>query len=326
MIKANLPKEDAIIREPLLERFPFPFKGDSYRYSNNSEPLEPQVILDITPEYYEEIKLKREILYKQDVKAYQSLAHSLPAQWEILEMIMDEMVGLYPQYFQLYKSGASWTFHNILLDEEQQFTFGDTESLPYEPLDFIGRHIQEDLFYLAERDGDIYLDAGQLCFPGNWSMAFDLGMTYTEFHSPVPHFSDSGLALKVRDFLKRMEAGKPWTRLNWTFTVGKILETAPETFDKWGPKKETVTADNAGEIVYLRVEDQRLFRLSGSNGILFSIHTHMISLRELCKHTQWMNQLYHVLQDIPEYMAAYKGFLSYKGHVVQYLEAMRKGE
>lgn len=247
-------------------------------------------------------------------------------QWEILEMIMDEMVSQYPQYFQLRKNGSSWTFRNVLLDEVQQFTFGDAESLPYEPLDFIGRHMQEDLFYLAERDGDIYLDAGQLCFPGNWSMAFDLGMTYTEFHSPVPHFSDSGLAQKVRDFLMRMEAGKPWTRLNWTFTAGKILETAPETFDEWGPKKETVTADNAGELVYLRVEDQRLFRLPGSNGIFFSIHTHMISLCELCKNPHWTNQLYYVLQDIPDYMAAYKGFLSYKDYVVQYLEVMRKGE
>lgn len=37
------------------------------------------------------------------------------------------------------------------------------------------------------------MDAGQLCFPANWSLAFNAGMTYLEFHSPVLVFSSTGL-------------------------------------------------------------------------------------------------------------------------------------
>ncbi len=309
-----------IPNKPLRDCFPFPFKSDSYRYSNNSEALNPPFLLTITPEYAYEIHKKRTILNTTKEQAYQSFPHTFDAQWEILQMIIDEMTSLYPQYFTVKKDGQHWTFNNHLLAEEYSFTFGDSTSLPCEPLDFIGRHIQEDLIYIAQRDGDLYMDAGQLCFPANWSIAFNLGMTYTEFHSPVPHFSTSGLAEKVRNFLLRMEAGKPWTRLNWSLTVEPILDTFPETFDQWGPKKENLNSENIGELVHLRVEDQRLFRLPGSNGILFSIHTHLISLDELSKNEEWTKRFLHVLTDLPDYIAEYKGFISYKEKLVEHFK------
>lgn len=309
-----------ISNQPLVKRFPFPFKSDSYRYSNNSEALDPPFLLDITPEYVHEIEKKRTILNTTKVQSYQSFSHTLAAQWEILEMVIDEMTSLYPHYFSITKNGQHWTFNNHLLGEEYSFIFGDSTSLPYEPLDFIGRHIQEDLIYIAQRDGDLYMDAGQLCFPANWSIAFNLGMTYTEFHSPVPHFSSSGLAEKVRNFLLRMEAGKPWTRLNWTMTVEPILDTFPETFDQWGPKKDMIHSENIGQLVHLRVEDQRLFRLPGSNGILFSIHTHLLSLDELSKNEEWIKRFINVLTDLPDYIAEYKGFISYKEKIVEHLK------
>ncbi|SDJ11645.1 heme-dependent oxidative N-demethylase family protein [Alteribacillus bidgolensis] len=306
---------------PILDRFPNPFKGDSYRYSNNSKLLDPPVVLTITPEYFEEVALKRQLLESRKEQCFQSFEHSVEAQWEILEMIMQEMVSEYPDYFSLIKNENHWTFQNHLLEEEQSFTFGDSSTLPYEPLDFIGRHVQEDLIYLGQRDGELYMDAGQLVFPANWSLNFDLGMSFLEIHSPVPYaFSGSGLAEKVRSFILRIEAGKPWTRYNWTLTVEPILDTSPETFDTWGPKKDKVTSDNAGDLVHLRVEDQRLFRLPRSNGVLFGIHTHLIPLNEYCKNQQWKKQFYNVLTDLPDDLADYKGFISFKDRVVEYLE------
>lgn len=306
---------------PLVERVPFPFKGDQYRYSNNAAPLEPALLLDITPEYFEEIELKRHLLETAKQRTYQSLPHTIDAQWEILEFIMNEMVTEHPTYFSLEKNGDTWTFRNHLLEEVQTFTFGDASTLPYEPLDFIGRHVQDDLIFLGQRDGKLYLDAGQLTFPANWSLAFDAGMEFLAIHSPVPkQFTGTGLAQKVNGFLKRMEAGKPWTRYNWTMTVEPILDTAPETYDQWGPKKDQLTEDNIGELVYLRVEDQRLFRMPQSNGLLFGIHTHLISIDELCENKEYMQRLYNVLTTVEVELATYKGFISYKDKIVKYLE------
>lgn len=306
--------------QPLLDRYPYPFNGDSYRYSNNSRALESGKPVEITPEYFEEIKLKRHLLDTARERTFQSLPHSYEAQWEILEMIMNDLATHHPEYFSLNKNGSHWTFTNHLLGEEQSFIFGDLSTLPYEPLDFIGRHVQEDLIYLGQRDGNLYLDAGQLAFPANWSLNFALDMEFLDIHHPVPKvFKESGLAKKILSFIMRMDPGQGWTRYNWTMTVEPILDTSPETFDQWGVKKEKLTADNAGELAYLRTEDQRLFRLPRSNGILFTIHTHLISLEEMCKNKQWMKQFHNILIDLPDDLAEYKGFISYKDKLIDYL-------
>ncbi|MDT8861347.1 DUF3445 domain-containing protein [Alkalihalobacillus sp. MEB130] len=307
---------------PVVDRFPFPFQEDSYRYSNNARALRSGKVIQITPDYHEEIRKKRKLLLEKPNLAYQSFSHSMEAQWEILELLMNELVSVYPSYFSLQKRGDHILFYNHLLDEKETFTFGDKESLACEPLDFIGRHVQEDLIYLGQRDGDLYMDAGQLCFPANWSIAFDLGMSYLEFHSPVPHFSESGLAAKVRNFLLQMEVGKPFTRYNWTITLDPILETFPETYDEWGKKKYELTPEKVGEMVHLRVEDQRLTRLPLSNGILFSIHTDLISMKDLIKKSEWSERFEKVLVDLPDYMAEYKGFSTYKEQITNYLKSV----
>ncbi|MCL7748512.1 heme-dependent oxidative N-demethylase family protein [Halalkalibacter alkaliphilus] len=314
--------EATIPQVPLIERFPFPFQEDSYRYSNNARALTAGKVIEITPDYHEEISKKRKLLLERPSLAFQSFQHSMEAQWEILELLMNELVSVYPNYFSFKKRGDHITFFNHLLEEKETFILGDDKSLACEPLDFIGRHVQEDLIYLGQRDGDLYMDAGQLCFPANWSIAFDLGMSYLEFHSPVPHFAESGLAAKVRNFLLRMEVGRPFTRYNWTITLDPILETFPETFDEWGKKKFELTPENVGDMVHLRVEDQRLTRLPLSNGILFSIHTDLISMKELVKNKEWSERFEKVLLDLPEYMAEYKGFSTYKELITNYLKRM----
>ncbi len=309
----------------LSDSFSFPFHSDQYRYSNNSVALDPSHVVTITKDYKEEIQLKRKLLDNSPNRCFQSFPSTIEAQWEIFELIMLELVERFPQYFTLENHFPNSTFTNHLLNEQQTFVFGKTDTLPYEPLDFIGRHIQEDLIYLSQRDGDLFMDAGQLCFPANWSLAFNIGMTYLEFHSPVPVFSSSGLAEKVRNFLLRMELGKPWARLNWTLTVGPHLHTFPENYDDWGKQKAQLTDQNIGELVHLRVEHQKLFRLGESNGILFSLHTYLKSFEQLIQNDVYKKRLLSVMSDIPQYMAEYKGFYSYQELLVQYLTAANEG-
>lgn len=280
--------------------------------------------MTITKDYQQEIALKRALLENTHRRCYQSFPFTLDAQWEIFELIVLELIERYPQYFSLENHFPNSTFTNHLLNEQQTFIFGKSNTLPFEPLDFIGRHIQEDLIYLSQRDGDLYMDAGQLCFPANWSLAFNIGMTYQEFHSPVPVFSTE-LAEKVRNFLLRMEMGKPWARLNWSLTVGHLLDTFPENFDDWGKQKKDLTSDNIGNLVHLRVEHQKLFRLAESNGILFSLHTYLKPFEQLIQNDLYKQRLQSVLADIPQYMAEYKGFSSYQVLLVDYLKACDKG-
>ncbi|WP_163100807.1 heme-dependent oxidative N-demethylase family protein [Peribacillus alkalitolerans] len=304
-----------------LQLFPYPFKEDVYRYSNNSILLDEPKSIDITPTYVEEIKIKRDLLKQYPERCYQSQSHTIKGQWEIVELLIDHLTVYYPNKFSIDKNANGWIFHNKILDEIHSFTFGDVSTLPCEPLDFIGRHVQEDLILMMQRDGDLFLDAGQLCFPANWSLAFNLGMNFKEIHQPIPGFKEESLDYRIQNFLMRLEAGNPWGRKNWSLMAGDRLDTSLETFDRWGQDRKRVTKENAGDFVHLRVEDQKLFRLPGTNGILFTIHTHLISLEEFTSNREWLLQFYNILKELPHHITDYKGLGLFKNQVIAYLEA-----
>jgi dimethylamine monooxygenase subunit A len=304
-----------------IEKFPYPFKSDVYRYSNNSIPLAQPCSIEITSSYKEEMQLKRSLLTNHPERVYQSLPHTMEGQWEVLALITEQLASNYPDQFELQKLGTQWTFHNKILNEKHSFMFGDESTLSFEPLKFIGMHVQEDLILMMQRDNDLFLDAGQLCFPANWSLAFDLGMSYKEIHKPIPGFKEEGLDDRILNFLLKLEAGNPWGRNNWSLMAGNRLDTSLETFDQWGKDRKKVTAENAGEFVHLRVEVQKLFRLPKSNGILFTIHTHLLSLEKLASNQQWFQQFYQILGELPDHIVDYKGISHYKEAVLEYMKA-----
>lgn len=303
-----------------LEHFPYPFKGSTYRYSNNSFPMQIPICVEITPDYKDEMMLKRDLLTNHPERCYQSLPHTLTGQWEIVELVIDHLVTKYPNHFAIEKKNTHWAFHNKFFDEKEEFKFGDEQTLPYEPLAFISRHVQEDLIYMMQRDGDLYLDAGQLCFPANWSLAFNLGMKFKNIHHPIPGFKEEGLDDRILQFLLRIEAGNPLERKNWSLMAGDRLDTSLETFDQWGKLRKQVTKENTGKLVHIRVEVQKLFRLPRTNSILFTIHTHLLSLEKLSSNREWLQEFYDILSELPSHIVDYKGISLFKGAVLEYLE------
>ncbi|MFE1629037.1 DUF3445 domain-containing protein [Brevibacillus reuszeri] len=296
-----------------------------YKYSNNATPLRPPNAIELTDKYVDEIRLKRELLTNYPERCYQSSSQTLDAQWEIVDLILQNLVGCYPEQFKLEKKDEQWIFTNVQMKENIAFTFGDRTTLEVEPLDFIGRHVQEDLLLMMQRDGDLFLDAGLLCFPANWSLYFNVGMTFKEIHSPIPGFQSESLDDRILQFLMRIEAGAPWGRKNWSLMAGNKLDTSLETFAEWGQARKQVTKENAGKLVHLRVEVQKLFRLPKSNGILFTIHSHMLPLERFIQHTPWLEQFYAILRELPVFISDYKGISLYRQQVLEYLvEEMKK--
>jgi dimethylamine monooxygenase subunit A len=310
-----------------LRTFPYPFNDSNvYRYSNNAVPLKSRNPVELTDRYSDEISLKRKLLKNHPDRCYQSMQHTLEAQWEAVDLIIHNMALHYPDQFKIKKEGKEWTFSNLQTKEDCRFTFGDDTTLDAEPLDFIGRQVQEDLILMCQRDGNLFLDAGQLCFPANWSLYFDLGMSFKEIHTPIPGFQTKSLDERILQFLMRIEAGTPWVRRNWSLMAGDRLDTSLETFPEWGQARKQVTKDNAGELVHFRVEVQKLFRLPKSNAILFTIHSHMLPLEKFIQNKTWMDQSYSILKELPDYIAEYKGISLFRKQVLHYLEEeMKKG-
>ncbi|MGO8344970.1 heme-dependent oxidative N-demethylase subunit alpha family protein, partial [Rhizobium ruizarguesonis] len=74
---------------------------------------------------------------------------------------------------------------------------------------------------------------------------------------------------------------------NWTMTINPRLDTSPENYHNWGPDRTTVTPENVGEKVHLRVELQSLWRLPRSNAILFAIRCYLMNMEGLATVPKW---------------------------------------
>ncbi len=308
-----------------IARFPFPFTGDSYEYTVNlvkaghgSPGAFDEHWFDVDEHYVAEMEL-RALVLAQDPDRCLALPDSEEHQWDVLEMIMERYSADYPEHFSLTRNGDAWTWENRLLGIVQAFTFGDSATLPLPPLEYITRQAQGDWVTMDQREGDLWMNAGMLTFPADWSLKFDLGMSFEEWHGPVPLAHEAGVFKRAKQFLQRIQPGEPWQRFNWTMTIGRRWDTSSETYDEWGPERTTITPENVGEKVHLRVEVQVLPRLPRSNGLLFLIRTYLISLDELVTNPAWARRLRRVLQSLPPEIADYKGLSRYRQTVIDHL-------
>jgi hypothetical protein len=314
-----------------IKRFPFPFPEDEYMYSVNIEPHtkgEPgscvEFAIDLDEHYIAECE-DRKIVLDEDPGRYIALPHMMDAQWDMVELVMDNLSTDYPDQFQLTKNGDNWHWVNIPLGIEQDFIFGDADSLPMEPFEFIGRQVQGDWVVLDQRDDNLFADMAIVTTQADWSVAFDAGMSFQQWHGPVPHAHEMGVFDRALKYLLNMQYGSPVRRLNWTMTVNPRLDTSPENYPVWGPDNVSVTPENVGEKVYLRVELQALFRLPRSNAMAFSIRCYLISLDELVTFPRWAKRLHRVLKSLHPDLIEYKGLTNYHQMMLDYLAPMDDG-
>ncbi|MCB2152346.1 MAG: DUF3445 domain-containing protein, partial [Rhodobacteraceae bacterium] len=226
--------------ERAIRRFPFPFHEDSYMYSVNLEPhlsLRPGSVyektFDVDEHYVSEMRDRARVLSDDPLRC-QSLPHMTLAGWDLLELIMVEKAKDYPDLFELHRAGDRWHWINKPLGIEQKFTFLDETTLPCGPMEYITRQAQGDFALLDHRDDNLWMDAGMVTTQADWSLDFDIGMNFYEWHAPVPKAHELGVFQRALKFLLNLQQGAPVRRLNWMMTVNPLLDTSPENYHKWG--------------------------------------------------------------------------------------------
>jgi hypothetical protein len=314
-----------------IRRFPFPFSEDGYMYTVNMEPHVPgpkgtvfEPMFDVDEHYLSEMH-DRALVLNEDPLRCQSLPHMTLAGWDLLELIMESKARDYPEWFELHKDGQAWHWINRPLGIDQKFTFLDESTLPYGPMEYITRQSQGDFTLQDQRDENLWMDAGMVTTQADWSLDFDIGMGFHEWHAPVPRAHEMGVFDRALKFLLKLQHGAPVRRFNWTLTVDPLLDTSPENYPKWGPMRADIRPENVGERMYLRVELQTLYRLPRSNGIAFAIRCYLIRFDDLVTIPKWGRRLHRVLRDIPDDLATYKGFLRNRNSLVQWLSQYDDG-
>jgi hypothetical protein len=308
-----------------IRRFPFPFHEDRYLYAVNIEPHVPGAIgsafehlIDVDEHYVAEMH-DRALVLQEDPLRCQALPHMMSAQWDTLELLMEQQALGYPEHFSLTRNGAHWRWINRPLGIDQRFVFGDATTLPQEPMEYIARQAQGDFCIVDQRDGNLWMDAGIVTTQADWSLDFDIGMNFMEWHAPVPLAHEAGVFDRALKFLLNLQQGRPVRRLNWTMTINPRLDTSPENYPKWGPDRATVTPENVGDKVHLRVELQSLWRLPRSNAILFVIRCYLISMAELVTVPKWARRMPRVLRSLPPQIIEYKGLPRFRQTTIDWL-------
>jgi hypothetical protein len=311
-------------------RFPFPFSEDKYMYSGDIEPHVKgalgsviELAIDIDEHYIAECK-ERAMVLEKDPKRYQALPHTWDAQWDTLELIMESLAQSSPEYFLLTKQGNRWLWENRLLNILQVFTFGDTATLPYEPLEYITRQVQGEWIVLNQRDNRLFMDAGTVTRQ-DCPFDFELGMAFSEWRGSIPMAYEFGVFNRVLQLLLNLKVGEAARRLNWTITINPKWGALVENHPTCGPGQSTVMLDDVGEKVHLRVEVQALWRLPRSNGIAFRVRHYYISMNELVTVTKWAKRLHRVLKSLPEALVDFKGLARCHGTVVEWLSQFDDG-
>jgi len=303
----------------MLKYFPFGKQFDLKMGTSFFKPDDD--LIEIDDRYTKEIALKREILTKDHSYYYRSSPQTEAWQWEVVDLVLGDMARSNPLVFNLTKDGDNWNWKNDLTGDNVGFTFGDPSTLPCEPLDWVGRQVQEDLVILSN-DANASLVAGQLCFANGFSLDDKFGQPFLTIHAPAPRMIGPTMdaAQKLMD---RLPPLRPIWRASWNFKICDELDLTSRHNARY--KKEmdaitpTLTTDNIGQKLFIRIERQTLTRLPVSNCILFGIHTYINLLANECADKERADSMLKVLKSTPREMLDYKAISPFENALLTYL-------
>ncbi len=311
----------------MLQFFPFTGYFDPSMGGRALRSEEPLCVVDLES-YTSQVHLKRNILSSNYREVYRGGPDTYLAQWDILEAVLENLATVYPAHFRLEKGQASWEWHNVILDERQHFCFGDESSLGCEPLEWVGRQVQEDLVLLGE-DLEHRFIAGMLVFPQLWSIADHLGKPYLSIHVPTPQVSMRSVVAGYK-LLDNLKLNRTVWRLSWNFRLTGELDLSsryqPRVDEDLAARGPNLTPEMAGREVFIRIERQTFTRLPRSRKILFGIYTEISPLEVEAADPKRAEQILRVIQEAPREVKDYKGITPIEGAITGYLETLIAGE
>lgn len=288
------------------EALHLPFGPGPYRMSMDLTTVPEAAWFEIDTLYPAEMAEKQRLLAERRVEVFAAEPGSEAARAETLEVVAGALAAHHPGWFE--RDGA--VLRNRLTGEAW-----DVAAPALDPLELAGRLVQEDLCLIqVSPDGAPLLTAAILCFPSRWRLSEKIGKPLAAVHGPVPLYADR-LARPVDRFMRHVKAGHVACRLNWS------LPDDPALFQptgKWrtGAQPE-ITAANAGEKVFLRVERQTLRRLPATGAVLFGIRVHVYPLTRVAHHAA---DLAAAVRALPHEIMHYKSLLPFREALLAWLD------
>lgn len=268
-----------------------PFNGGHFRLAMGLMPLPAAQWFEIDTRLTTDLAAKRELLARRHGEVFAALPAAEAPAIELLRLMGEHLPRHHPDVFR--REGER--LHHAATGETWNL-----ERLTLHPLDVAGRLVQEDLCLLQSAGGPYHLVAASLCAPARWRLAEKIGRPITAVHEPVPGYA-AALAQPVDRFFAALKPGRIVWRLNWS------MFDDPSPFQPVAhARAEAITAENAGERLWLRVERQTLRRLAETGDVVFTIRTHITPLGEAIASAVSAAELASLIREMPEDMRRYK--------------------
>jgi len=283
---------------------------------------EPLCEVDLS-KHEEETSLKQQLLTEDYGYYFHGGEANMTAQWDVLELVATGLAQDYPEQFQLRCEGDNWHWQNGLIGRSNTFRFGDSATLPVEPLDWIGRQVQEDLVLLGD-DANATFVGGHLCFANGWAISDRLGKSFLEVHQRTPMATMPSVEMGAR-FLQMLKQGRTYWRMSWNFKLSAQLDMTtkhkPAYKAEFARRAPMLTPEDVGEAVFIRIERQTFTRLPRSKGLLFGIHTYNSSVAEEASDPSRAQSILNVVRGAPREVKDYKAITPIENALTGFLES-----
>jgi hypothetical protein len=294
---------------------PTPYDGSAPLFRIGTKPLDPANWLEPDASMAAQLREKARLLNDRQDEVFAELPESLPAQAELLTLLVEHLPRHFPDLWQ----------HRIAemleVPTGKTIAFGGADS----PLLTAARLVQDDLLLLQRDDAGWRLVAGSLCFPSSWVLSEKMGKVLADIHQPVPGF---GPGTRQAEIMARMfDALRPEIPLiRWNFSLyGDDRLYHP---DVSGPDEQRFGTGERADKVFLRVERQTLRKLPQTGAIAFSIRLSVDPIERLAAHDNAPSIAAALIEQIaaltPEQLD-YKGLTREKARVVDRLKEIVMG-
>lgn len=290
------------------EALHLPFEAGPHRMTLGLVARHPDDLIELDDRYPVEMAERRALLSSRHAEVFAACTGSEQARQETLDRIAALLPVRYPTYF--HRDGPQ--LHNRLTG-----VCWDLAHPQHDPLELAGRLVQEDLCLIEVTAAGPVLQAAVLCAPSRWRLHEKIGRPLSDIHGPVPLYAER-LARPVDRLMGHLQPGRLAERLNWSVTDDAALvqlagkhRTTPDL---------SITADNAGTRLFLRVERQTLSRLDATGFVLFTIRVHSYPLPQVVACPGAASRLAAAVRAMPPAMAAYKSLPSFQSALLDYLD------
>jgi len=263
--------------------------------------------IELDQHYPAEMAERRHLLATRRDEVFAAVPGSDQARQETWGVLAAHVAGRWPDWFTI----DGERLENRLTGD--QWSLGEPDR---DPLEAAALLVQEDLCIIQMSETGPLLAAGVVCFPSRWRLGEKIGRPLATVHAPVPFYGER-LARPVDRFMGVVKPGHVAVRLNWSMTDDPTLF---QPGGKWRTDGAVhITADNAGDALFVRVERQTLTRLPESGAVLFTIRVHVYPLARIAARPEIAQRLAEAVRALPPETLHYKSLLRFRDALLDYL-------